>query len=65
VTNNHLHLLSIVTTLFLPPTLVTGLFGMNTKGPPFTENEHGFLLGRALPESASIDGIGLFRLLVA
>ena len=42
-TNRHLHLLAIVTTLFLPPTLVTGVFGMNTKGLPFAETEAGFL----------------------
>jgi zinc transporter len=42
-TNRHLHLLAVVTTLFLPPTLVTGVFGMNTKGLPFAETEAGFL----------------------
>jgi zinc transporter len=42
-TNDHLHLLSILTMLFLPPTLVTGLFGMNTKGLPFTDNDNAFL----------------------
>jgi zinc transporter len=42
-TNRHLHVLSILTTLLLPPTLVTGIFGMNVKGLPFTENETGFL----------------------
>jgi zinc transporter len=42
-TNRHLYVLSILTTLFLPPTLVTGVFGMNVKGLPFGENEDGFL----------------------
>jgi zinc transporter len=42
-TNRHLHLLAVVTTLFLPPTLVTGVFGMNTRGLPFAETEAGFL----------------------
>jgi zinc transporter len=46
--NRHLHILSILTTLFLPPTLVTGIFGMNTKGLPLTENENGFLWAAAL-----------------
>ena len=41
-TNRHLHLLSILTALLLPPTLVAGLFGMNTK-LPLAESEHGFL----------------------
>src|SRR5207244_834290 len=35
--NRHLHTLSIVTTMLLPPTLVTGIFGMNTKDLPFTD----------------------------
>jgi zinc transporter len=46
--NRHLHALSIVTTLLLPPTLVTGVFGMNTKGLPLTDVEGGFLWAAAL-----------------
>src|SRR5262249_53902290 len=42
-TNRHLHLLAVVTTLFLPPTLLTGVFGMNVKGLPLTEDDTGFL----------------------
>ena len=41
--NRHLHTLSIVTTMLLPPTLVTGIFGMNTKGLPFTDMDTAFL----------------------
>jgi zinc transporter len=41
-TNNHLEVLSIVATVFLPATLVAGVFGMNVKGLPFTQNEYGF-----------------------
>ncbi|WP_288580177.1 CorA family divalent cation transporter [uncultured Methylobacterium sp.] len=39
--NRQLHTLSILTALFLPPTLVTGLFGMNTKGLPLAEWDDG------------------------
>jgi zinc transporter len=46
--NRHLHALSVVTTLLLPPTLVTGIFGMNTKGLPLTDTETGFLWAAAL-----------------
>jgi zinc transporter len=46
--NRHLHTLSIVTTMLLPPTLVTGIFGMNTKGLPLTDVESGFLIAAAL-----------------
>jgi zinc transporter len=42
-TNRHLHFLSIVTALFLPATLVTGIFGMNVKGLPFLETSGGFV----------------------
>jgi zinc transporter len=42
-TNRNLQILAIVTTIFLPATLVTGIFGMNVMGLPFTQNPHGFL----------------------
>jgi Mg2+ and Co2+ transporter CorA len=41
-TNKQLYVLSMLTALFLPATLVTGFFGMNTKGLPFAEDEFGF-----------------------
>ncbi|MCG6203481.1 transporter [Rhodopseudomonas sp. HC1] len=41
-TNNSLRVLSVLTALLLPPTLVTGLFGMNVKGLPFTDTDSGF-----------------------
>ncbi len=50
--NRHLHTLSIVTTLLLPPTLMTGIFGMNTKGLPLTDVETGFLWAAALMASS-------------
>ncbi|MDP1583256.1 MAG: transporter [Bradyrhizobium sp.] len=45
--NNNIRVLSIMTALLLPPTLVTGVFGMNIKGLPFTDFEAAFL-GTAL-----------------
>ncbi|WP_295846137.1 transporter [Tardiphaga sp.] len=41
--NDSLRVLSVLTALLLPPTLITGVFGMNTKGLPFTDNENAFL----------------------
>ena len=41
-TNRSLHVLAIVTTVFLPATLVTGVFGMNVAGLPLTQNADGF-----------------------
>jgi zinc transporter len=51
--NRHLHALSVVTMLLLPPTLVTGIFGMNTKGLPLTDVETGFLWAAALMAGSS------------
>lgn len=42
--NRQLSTLSVLTALFLPATLVTGLFGMNTHGLPFDGADHGFWL---------------------
>jgi zinc transporter len=61
-------LLSILTTLFLPPTLVTGVFGMNTKGLPFTDNESAFLwaavlmVGSAIAVYLIMRRVGVFKL---
>jgi len=41
VTNRRLLTLSILTAFLLPPTLVTGFFGMNTKDLPFQDIEGG------------------------
>lgn len=40
-TNRHLYILSLMTAFLLPPTLVTGFFGMNTSALPFTEGASG------------------------
>jgi len=41
--NQNLYILSIMTALLLPPTLIAGLFGMNTSGLPFAGGAHGTL----------------------
>jgi zinc transporter len=67
-TNRHLYVLSILTTLFLPPTLVTGVFGMNTKGLPFTDSESAFLWASALMVASALAvyllmrRVGVFKL---
>ena len=43
-TNQNVYLLSILTALMMPATLVTGFFGMNTGGLPFAQGDHGTLL---------------------
>lgn len=40
--NRNLYVLSIVTTLFLPVTLISGIFGMNVGGLPWTEDVMGY-----------------------
>ena len=58
--NRQLHTLSILTALFLPPTLVTGLFGMNTKGLPFSELEDGSTVAMLL---AVVSAVAVFLLI--
>lgn len=52
-TNRNLYVLSILSALLLPATLVTGFFGMNTGGFPFAESPYGtFLAGLVALASA-------------
>jgi zinc transporter len=66
-TNRNLRLLSIVTALFLPPTLIAGLFGMNLDGIPFTGSPTGFwwAIGLTLASSGltllGLRLLGMFR----
>ena len=65
--NNSLRVLSVLTALLMPPTLVTGIFGMNTKGLPLTDVETGFLWAALLMVVSSVAAylvmrrIGLIR----
>ncbi len=52
--NNSLRVLSVLTALLLAPTLVTGIFGMNTKGLPLTDVETGFLWAALLLVLSSV-----------
>lgn len=42
-TNRHLHMLTILTTMLLPVSVITGYFGMNTKNLWLTDREDGSL----------------------
>ncbi len=53
-TNRHLQVLAIVATVFLPATLIAGIFGMNVKGLPLTANGNGFLWSMAILIGASV-----------
>lgn len=53
-TNRNLFVLTIVTTVLLPPAFVTGFFGMNTKGLPFTDWDNGTLIASGICLLAAI-----------
>ncbi|MCW6508816.1 CorA family divalent cation transporter [Lichenifustis flavocetrariae] len=59
-TNRNLYILSIVTTIFLPMSLITGLFGMNLGGLPAQQDPLGFWYGIGL---MLITGVGTLVLL--
>src|ERR1700753_1347852 len=46
--NDNIRVLSVLTAVLLPPTLITGIFGMNTKGLPLTDVDSGFLVAASL-----------------
>ena len=53
-TNRNLYVLSILSALLLPATLVTGFFGMNTGNMPWSHSDHGTLFaGLAVAGSAA------------
>jgi zinc transporter len=52
--NDNIRVLSVLTAVLLPPTLITGIFGMNTKGLPFTELDSAFLIASLLMITSSI-----------
>ena len=58
--NTLLSIISVMTAVMLPATIVTGMFGMNTNGLPFAGNPNGFWLATL----AAILFAGLFYLLV-
>ena len=47
-TNRHLFVLTVLTALLLPPTLISGIFGMNVSDLPFTKEGGGFIWAMAL-----------------
>lgn len=47
-TNRHLYVLTVLTAILLPPTLVSGIFGMNVSDLPFTKDGGGFFWAMGL-----------------
>ncbi|MFT5042356.1 MAG: zinc transporter [Hyphomicrobiaceae bacterium] len=61
VLNHRMYILAIVTAVFLPLGLLTGLFGINVGGIPLAENEHGFQLIVAVLAGLTVVEIALFK----
>jgi magnesium transporter len=57
VLNKRLNLLTIWSTIFLPLSFYTGLFGMNFDDVPFLNNHHGFWIFTGL---TCVTAIGMF-----
>lgn len=60
-TNHNLYILSIVTVIFLPMTLVSGIFGMNLGGMPWLQSHTGFWIGMALIAFVAIGTVVAMR----
>lgn len=54
VTNRRLFTLSLLTAFLLPPTLVTGFFGMNTKDLPFQNSDGGTWMAATIAFAAAV-----------
>ena len=52
--NRNLFTLSVLTALLLPPSLVTGFFGMNTKNLPFADSEFATVFATAIAVGAAL-----------
>jgi magnesium transporter/zinc transporter len=61
-TNRQLFVLSIISAAFLPPTLITGIFGMNTEGLPFKDDAYGFAYAIGLGALSAALVLGLLFL---
>ncbi len=62
-TNQNLYVLSILSALLLPATLVTGFFGMNTGGLPFAHGGGGTVEATVIAIGASLAVYALLRFL--
>jgi zinc transporter len=62
-TNRNLYILTLFSAIFLPASMITGIWGMNVGGMPLTENPYGFLVvGGLIVVSFALVAIVLVRL---
>ena len=59
--NRAMLILAVVTTIFMPLTLITGMFGMNLHGIPFALNDWGFWIVSGLMALLAVAEIAWFR----
>jgi zinc transporter len=62
-TNRNLYALSIITAIFVPPTLISGIFGMNVEGLPGVHDSSGFLWVMLGMGVTALISLGLLRFL--
>jgi zinc transporter len=62
-TNRSLFVLTVLTAFLLPPTLVSGIFGMNVSDLPFTKEGGGFIWAMGMIVISSLLVYGILRLL--
>ncbi|HEY2480673.1 MAG TPA: CorA family divalent cation transporter [Caulobacteraceae bacterium] len=60
-TNRSMQTLTVISTLLIPPTLITGLFGMNVPGVPFQHHGVGFIEASALCTASVVASLWLLR----
>lgn len=59
--NRLLYVLSVMTAVLLPMTIISGLFGMNVGGLPFLQDSHGFVIVSVLSVGAAISVLYALR----
>ena len=60
-TNRNLHVLAVVTTLFMPASLIAGILGMNVGGLPFVQSADGFLWAMGILVASSVVVLWLLK----
>lgn len=58
-TNDRLYVLTVITAVLLPATLVTGYFGMNTKQLPFAESDNGTIYATMICLAAALGALAI------
>ena len=60
-TNRNLHVLAVVTTLFMPASLIAGILGMNVGGLPFVQSADGFFWAMGILVASSVVVLWLLK----